>query len=128
MRHICVALMWALCGASVIITAACIVMAWSTFPAHAAECGKASFYGAESGSRTASGERFRPSGLSIAMRSYAFGKRYRVTFGGRTVIVRHNDYGPARWTGRKFDLSIGAARQLGMTKRGVATVCVSTVR
>lgn len=90
-------------------------------------CGVASWYGAESGSRTASGERFNPAGLSIAMRSYAFGKLYRVTFGRRSVIVRHNDFGPARSTGRQFDLSRGAAEAIGLVRRGTGRICVSPV-
>lgn len=85
-------------------------------------CGIASWYGSESGRRTASGARFRPEGFSMAMRSRTFGRRYRVTYRGRSIVVVHNDYGPAAWTRRQFDLSHGAARALGIT--GTARVCV----
>lgn len=90
-------------------------------------CGRASWYGAESGSRTASGHTFKPGGLSIAMRSRDFGRRYRVTLDGRSIAVVHNDFGPARWTGRDFDLSRGAAAALGMIGRGAATICVDPI-
>lgn len=99
-----------------------------TVTARAGErCGIASWYGAESGGRTASGERFNPRGLSIAMRSYAFGRQYRVTYRGRSVVVRHNDFGPAARTGRQFDLSRGAAKALRLLSRGTGKVCVSLV-
>ncbi|WP_244669988.1 septal ring lytic transglycosylase RlpA family protein [Kaistia sp. 32K] len=90
-------------------------------------CGRASWYGRESGGRTASGGAFRPGGLSIAMRSRDFGRRYRVSLDGRSILVVHNDFGPAAWTGRDFDLSRGAAAELRMLGRGVATICVDPI-
>ena len=91
---------------------------------------KASFYGAgERLSRhTASGEVFRPQGVTAAHRTLPFGSRVRVTHGSRSIIVRINDRGPARATGRCIDLSLGAARQLGMVKRGVAPVRLHVLR
>lgn len=74
------------------------------------------------GHRTASGERFRPDGLTAAHRSLRFGTRVRVSYRGRSVVVRITDRGPARWTHRSLDLSRGAARALGMIGRGVAVV------
>jgi len=98
--------------------------------AHAGErmCGSASWYGHESGNRTASGAMFRPHGLSFAMRSRGYGKVYAVTYGGRTIRAVHNDYGPAKWTGRQFDLSEGLAAALGLKRHGVGRVCVERVR
>lgn len=92
----------------------------------AKECGMASWYGSESGSRTASGEHFDPDGITAAHRSLPFGTRIVVTdmHTGRSVRVRVTDRGPARWTGRIIDLSRGAARRLGMIKRGTARVCL----
>ena len=75
-------------------------------PASAQNC-RASWYGAESGHVTASGARFHPSGLSIALRSHHFGDHYRVSYRGRSVIAVHNDWGPALWTKRCVDLSRG---------------------
>lgn len=95
--------------------------------AYGASC-RASWYGPESGRVTASGERFRPDGLTAAHRTWRFGTRLRVSLGQRSVVVVVNDRGPARWTGRCLDLSRGAARRLGMLSRGVATVRIEVLR
>jgi rare lipoprotein A len=91
-----------------------------------AECGKASWYGAESGNRTANGERFTGRGMTAAHRSLPFGTLLRVTdqVTGRSVVVRVNDRGPFV-RGRILDLSREAARRLGTIPRGVARVCIS---
>lgn len=80
----------------------------------------ASFYGSESGSRTASGARFVPSGLTAAHRTLPFGTRLRVCLSGCVVVVV-NDRGPFI-RGRSLDLSSGAARAIGLTARGVGRV------
>ena len=41
---------------------------------------------------------------------------------GVPVVVRVNDRGPARWTGRAIDLSRAAAARLDMLGRGLARV------
>lgn len=83
----------------------------------------ASWYGRESGPRTASGERFNPEGVSCAHRTKPFGAVARVTHlsSGRSIACRINDRGPFV-RGRCIDLSHGAARDLGMS--GVARVRV----
>ena len=83
--------------------------------------GMASFYGNESGSRTASGQRFNASAMTAAHRSLPFGTKLRVTHGGRSVVVTINDRGPFI-RGRVLDLSSGAARAIGLTRRGVGGV------
>ncbi|MDQ8729541.1 septal ring lytic transglycosylase RlpA family protein [Bradyrhizobium sp. LHD-71] len=83
--------------------------------------GKASYYGSESGRRTASGARFNPMGLTAAHRSLPFGTRLKVTHGGRSVVVTVNDRGPFI-RGRVLDLSKGAAHAIGLTGRGVGHV------
>ncbi len=93
-----------------------------------AETGRASFYGAESGTVTASGARFRPLGRTAASRTLPLGCRIRVRLGRRAVVVTVNDRGPAAWTGRILDLSQGAARVLGFERRGVATVTITRLR
>ncbi len=93
-----------------------------------AETGRASFYGAESGTRTASGALFRPLGRTAASRTLPLGCRIRVRLGRRAVVVTVNDRGPAAWTGRILDLSLGAARVLGFERRGVATVTITRLR
>ncbi|HZZ85297.1 MAG TPA: septal ring lytic transglycosylase RlpA family protein [Anaeromyxobacteraceae bacterium] len=90
------------------------------------EVGLASFYGRElQGRRTASGERYDPRGLTCASRTFPIGSRVRVTDldTGRSVEATVNDRGP--WVkGRVVDLSVGAARALGILERGVARVRV----
>lgn len=83
--------------------------------------GMASYYGSESGNRTASGARFNPNGMTAAHRSLPFGTKLRVTHGGRSVVVTINDRGPFI-RGRVLDLSSGAARAVGLTSRGVGHV------
>lgn len=75
------------------------------------------------GRHTASGERFNPNGYTAAHRTLRFGTRLRVTYRGRSVIVRINDRGPFI-RGRHLDLSRGAARAIGLNKVGVARVSV----
>ena len=83
--------------------------------------GKASYYGSESGSRTASGARYNPMGMTAAHRTLPFGTKLKVTHAGRSVVVTINDRGPFTG-GRVLDLSKGAAQELGMIARGVGHV------
>src|SRR5271154_4099379 len=83
--------------------------------------GIASYYGNESGSKTASGERFNQNAMTCAHRSLPFGTKLRVTHGGRSVIVTVNDRGPFI-RGRVLDLSTGAAQAIGLTGAGVGQV------
>lgn len=83
--------------------------------------GKASYYGSESGKRTASGARFNPMGMTAAHRTLPFGTRLKVTHGSRSVMVTVNDRGPFI-RGRVLDLSKGAAQAIGLTGRGVGHV------
>lgn len=84
----------------------------------------ASYYGFESGTRTANGERFNPHGLTAAHRTLPFNTMVRVTYRGRSVVVRINDRGPAKWTGRSIDLSLGAARAIGLIAAGHGPVTI----
>lgn len=83
--------------------------------------GWASYY--KSGQRTANGERYIPNGLTAAHRSLPFGTRVLVTNlrNGKSVIVRINDRGPFIKS-RIIDLSLGAARAVGITGSGVGKV------
>jgi rare lipoprotein A len=83
--------------------------------------GMASFYGNESGSKTASGQRFNQEALTCAHRSLPFGTKLRVTHGDRSVVVTVNDRGPFVH-GRVLDLSTAAARAVGITSSGVGMV------
>jgi rare lipoprotein A len=82
--------------------------------------GMASYYGNESGSRTASGQRFNQNALTAAHRSLPFGTKVRVTHGSRSVVVTINDRGPFV-RGRVLDLSTAAAREVGLTGVGRVT-------
>jgi rare lipoprotein A len=86
--------------------------------------GVASYYGNESGSRTASGQRFNQNDMTCAHRSLPFGTKLRVSSGGRSVVVTVNDRGPFV-RGRVLDLSKGAARALGMG--GLARVTAEVI-
>jgi rare lipoprotein A len=92
----------------------------------------ASFYGGgprryEPNARTANGEIFNMWDLTAAHRSLPMGTRLRLTYAGRTVVVRINDRGPAVWTGRSLDMSRGAAEQLGFVARGAGQVRVEVL-
>ena len=90
--------------------------------------GYASWYGSESGNRTANGEKFRPGWITAAHTTLPLPTYVEVTAldTGRRIIVRVNDRGPfAR--GRIIDLSRGAAEALGMRAQGHAPVRVRRV-
>lgn len=89
--------------------------------ADAGNVGMASYY--KSGKRTANGERFNPHGLTAAHRNLKFGTKLRVTNvrTGKSVVVRVNDRGPFIRS-RVIDLSLGAAKVIGLTQSGVAKV------
>jgi rare lipoprotein A len=82
--------------------------------------GIASFYGNESGSKTASGQRFNQNAMTCAHRSLPFGTKLRVSHGGRSVVVTVNDRGPFI-RGRVLDLSTAAARAIGIDGIGHVT-------
>ena len=91
--------------------------------------GMASWYGYDwAGRKTANGERFNPEAMTAAHRSLPLGKKVRVTntHNGRSVVVRINDRGPYIG-GRVIDLSVGAAKILGMVSSGVAAVRIEVL-
>jgi rare lipoprotein A len=88
--------------------------------------GLASFYGNESGSKTASGQRFNQNAMTAAHRSLPFGTKLKVTHGSRSVVVTINDRGPFI-RGRVLDLSTGAARAIGLTSAGVGRVVAEVI-
>jgi rare lipoprotein A len=89
-----------------------------------AESGLASVY-AYSGTKTSSGERAAPSGLTAAHRTLPFGTMVRVTNDrtGRSVEVRINDRGPFR-RGRVIDVTPAAASALGFSDVAHVTLTV----
>ncbi len=91
--------------------------------------GYASWYGSESGKRTASGERFRADWATAAHTTLPLPTYVEVTAldTGRRIIVRINDRGPFTGGARIIDLSRGAAEQLGIRAGGQAAVRVRRV-
>jgi len=87
--------------------------------------GYSSWYGNQfHGRTTASGEVFDQYAFTCAHRQLPFGTWLRVTFRGRTVIVKVNDRGPFI-KGRILDLSRGAAEAIGLS--GVQWVDIEIV-
>ena len=87
--------------------------------------GMASWYGNElAGHRTASGERFDPNELTAAHRTLPLGTHVRVTYHGRSVVVRINDSGPFAGH-RVIDLSRAAAEEIGLRRAGSGPVTLA---
>jgi rare lipoprotein A len=84
--------------------------------------GKASFYSYHSG-KTASGSVFDREARTAAHRHLPFGTKLRVTnvANDKSVVVTITDRGPHK-RGRVLDLSLNAARTLGIIDRGVAEI------
>lgn len=74
-----------------------------------AENGLASYYGG------------RGQGMTCAHRTRPMGSVVTVSYGGRSIQCRVNDRGPFV-RGRVIDLSVSAARALGMMRSGVIRV------
>ena len=92
--------------------------------------GRISMYGNDfAGKKTASGERFDPTALTMAHRTLPFGTRVRVTNleNQRSVEVVVNDRGPFV-SGRIADLSEAAAHRIGMVADGVVEALLDILR
>ena len=90
------------------------------------QSGKASFYSKKfTGRKTANGERLHHDSLTCAHKTYPFGTLLKVTNpeNGVHVIVRVTDRGPYV-KGRIIDLSVRAAKELGIIAQGLAPVIV----
>ena len=91
--------------------------------------GLASWYGRQfHGRKTASGDTFDMNGLTAAHRSLPLNCYVKVTnkSNGKSVVVKVNDRGPFHGN-RVMDLSYGAAKQLGITSKGVGNVSIERV-
>jgi peptidoglycan lytic transglycosylase len=85
--------------------------------------GVAAFYSKGYSDRVASGGHYNPNKFTAAHKTLPFGTRVRVTDRKthRSVVVTITDRGPFN-KGRVIDLSMAAAKQLGMLRRGVVRV------
>ena len=93
------------------------------------QTGLASWYGRQfHGRKTASGETFDMNGLTAAHRSLPLNCYVKVTnkTNGKSVVVKVNDRGPFHGN-RVLDLSYGAAKQIGITNKGVGNVTIERV-
>jgi len=84
----------------------------------------ASWYGKKfNGRTTASGESFNMYAMTCAHRTFRFGTKLRVTNpdNNKSVVVTVNDRGPFI-KGRTLDLSYGAAKKIGLIRKGVGRV------
>ncbi len=101
-----------------------------SLPTKAQQRGKATFYTRKwDGRKTASGERLYNDSLFCAHKTHKFGTLLKVKnpVNGKEVVVKVIDRGPYA-KGRIIDLSIRAARELGILSQGVAVVEVSVYR
>ena len=92
--------------------------------------GVASYYGPGfHGKKTANGERFNMNDLTAAHKTLPFNTKVRVTNieNNKSVIVRINDRGPFK-KGRIIDLSLGAAKKIGLIQAGSAKVTLEIIR
>src|SRR5215470_6939836 len=87
------------------------------------QTGVASVYSTDSGRKTASGQRLKPSTVTAAHRTLPFGTKVRVTnkANGRSVVVMINDRGPFI-RGRIIDVTPAAAKALGFS--GITSVAI----
>jgi rare lipoprotein A (peptidoglycan hydrolase) len=91
--------------------------------------GLASYYGKQfHGRKTASGERFNMNSFTSAHRTLPFNTLLRVTNvkNGKSIVVRVNDRGPMKKT-RIIDLSLAAAKEIGLVQSGVGKVKIELV-
>jgi rare lipoprotein A len=115
-------LMLAACGASTPPPMTSVSESWS-------EEGMASWYGPGfDGKRTASGEVYDMEDMTAAHKRLPFGTRVQVynVDNGRRTEVRINDRGPFV-DNRIIDLSMAAAREIGMLGPGTARVRIAVV-
>jgi rare lipoprotein A len=98
-----------------------VLLVYGCEPSHASETGVASVYGYESGRTRADGKPFVPSNIGCAHKTRRLGSVVRVIDlrSGRSIMCPINDRGPYV-RGRIIDLSVGAARALGV--KGLAKV------
>lgn len=91
--------------------------------------GKLAWYGKKfNGRRTASGERYNAEAMTMAHKDLPFGTKVKVTNtkNKRSVVLRVNDRGPTQ-ADRIGDVSLAAARKLGMLRSGVIDATIEVV-
>jgi rare lipoprotein A len=97
---------------------------WAQGPQHPKQfSGVAAYYHKGYKGKTARGEHYDPEKFTAAHKTLPLGTRLRITDKrtGRSVDVEVNDRGPFT-RGRVLDLSLAAAKQLGVIDRGLTYV------
>lgn len=106
------------------------ILTWSGLcEVRAQYVGNATYYGNKfHGRRTSDGSIYHKDSLTCAHKTLPFGTLLRVknSRNGREVVVKVTDRGPYR-KGSIVDLSLAAAREIGMVSAGVVPVEVSKV-
>ncbi len=109
----------------IVLTTLALLFSYTSLEAQT-QRGTASYYSKRwTGRKTANGERLHHDSLTCAHKTYPFGTLLKVTnpANGLSVIVKVTDRGPyAR--GRVVDLSVRAAKELGIISQGIAPVIV----
>jgi rare lipoprotein A len=111
-----------------IVTLASVNAHAGVAPGHT-QAGVASYYHDRfHGRKTASGAIYNKNVLSAAHKTLPLGSKVKVTDTrtGRSVVVKINDRGPFV-KGRVIDLSRAAAKEIGLTKKGLAKVKVEVL-
>lgn len=123
-------LLWLRFAMSILLTFSVLVLTMIVLivaPSEEANASMASYYGFElAGNPTASGEIYDPLDVTVAHRSLPFDTNVLVCYEA-CVTARVNDRGPAAWTGREYDLSLGTARAIGLADEGVGDVAFTVL-
>lgn len=91
--------------------------------------GHISYYGPGfHGKQTANGETYDQNDLTCAHKTLPFGTKLKVTLvkTNKSVVVRVNDRGPYI-KGRTVDLSVAAAKEIGLTQLGVGEARIEII-
>ncbi|HMQ49309.1 MAG TPA: septal ring lytic transglycosylase RlpA family protein [Saprospiraceae bacterium] len=113
----------------VLLTAAFLTSATSSFAQQDEEFGMASYYSDDfQGNKTAYGVKYDRNELTAAHKRHPFGTKLRITRldNNKSVVVKVIDKGPYV-KGRVVDISYAAAKQIGLLDAGVAEVKVELV-
>ena len=73
--------------------------------------------------KTADGTPFDGTQFLVAHKTLPLGTKVRITYKGKSVVVRVRDRGPYI-KGRSLDLSRAAAERIGLIQAGVGKVCM----
>lgn len=114
-----------ICFNKIVLTTLTFLIGFTSLQAQT-QRGTASYYAKSwTGRKTADGSRLHHDSLTCAHKTFPFGTLLKVTnpANGLSVVVKVTDRGPYV-KGRVVDLSVRAAKELGMLSQGIAPVIV----